>query len=163
MNDFLGQAFIFLFSAVICVPISKKLGMGSVLGYLIAGVLIGPYVLKFVGNDGTDIMHATEFGVVMMLFLVGLELDPKEFWKMKNKIINLGGMQVLGTIIIATLVGIFALKMDFSLAVSIAFAITMSSTAIIMQTLSEKGLTKTNIGKSTFSVLLFQDIMVIPI
>ena len=151
MNDFLGQAFIFLFSAVICVPISKKLGMGSVLGYLIAGVLIGPYVLKFVGNDGTDIMHATEFGVVMMLFLVGLELDPKEFWKMKNKIINLGGMQVLGTIIIATLVGMFALKMDFSLAVSIAFAITMSSTAIIMQTLSEKGLTKTSIGKSTFS------------
>lgn len=163
MNDFLGQAFIFLFSAVICVPISKKLGMGSVLGYLIAGVLIGPYVLKFVGNDGTDIMHATEFGVVMMLFLVGLELDPKEFWKMKNKIINLGGMQVLGTIIIATLVGMFALKMDFSLSVSIAFAITMSSTAIIMQTLSEKGLTKTSIGKSTFSVLLFQDIMVIPI
>ena len=163
MNDFLGQAFIFLFSAVICVPISKKLGMGSVLGYLVAGVLIGPYVLKFVGNDGTDIMHATEFGVVMMLFLVGLELDPKEFWKMKNKIINLGGMQVLGTILITTLVGMFALELSLSRAASIAFAITMSSTAIIMQTLNEKGLTKTSIGKSTFSVLLFQDIMVIPI
>lgn len=163
MNDFLGQAFIFLFSAVICVPISKKLGMGSVLGYLVAGVLIGPYVLKFVGNGGTDIMHATEFGVVMMLFLIGLELDPKEFWKMKNKIINLGGMQVIGSILIATLVGVFLLKMNFPRALSIAFAITMSSTAIIMQTLNEKGLTKTNIGKSTFSVLLFQDIMVIPI
>ena len=163
MNDFLGQAFIFLFSAVICVPISKKLGMGSVLGYLIAGVLIGPYVLEFVGKDGTDIMHATEFGVVMMLFLVGLELDPKEFWKMKNKIINLGGIQVLGTIVIATLIGMFALDMKLSRAASIAFAVTMSSTAIIMQTLNEKGLTKTSIGKSTFSVLLFQDIMVIPI
>ena len=163
MNDFLGQAFIFLFSAVICVPISKKLGMGSVLGYLIAGVLIGPYVLEFVGKDGTDIMHATEFGVVMMLFLVGLELDPKEFWKMKNKIINLGGIQVIGTIVIATLIGMFALDMKLSRAASIAFAVTMSSTAIIMQTLNEKGLTKTSIGKSTFSVLLFQDIMVIPI
>ncbi|XP_037930494.1 glutathione-regulated potassium-efflux system protein KefC-like [Teleopsis dalmanni] len=163
MNDFLGQAFIFLFSAVICVPISKKLGMGSVLGYLIAGVLIGPYVLKFVGNDGADIMHATEFGVVMMLFLVGLELDPKEFWKMKNKIINLGGMQILGTVFIATIIGVYGLKMNFPRAISIAFAITVSSTAIIMQTLNEKGLTKTGIGKSTFSVLLFQDIMVIPI
>ena len=163
MNDFLGQAFIFLFSAVICVPISKKLGMGSVLGYLIAGVLIGPYVLEFVGKDGTDIMHATEFGVVMMLFLVGLELDPKEFWKMKNKIINLGGIQVLGARVISTLIGMFALDMKLSRAASIAFAVTMSSTAIIMQTLNEKGLTKTSIGKSTFSVLLFQDIMVIPI
>ena len=83
MNDFLLQAFIFLFSAVICVPISKKLGMGSVLGYLLAGILIGPFALGFVGKDGADIMHATEFGVVMMLFLVGLELDPREFWKMK--------------------------------------------------------------------------------
>ena len=79
MSDFLFQAFVFLFSAVICVPISKKLGMGSVLGYLLAGILIGPFVLGFVGKDGADIMHATEFGVVMMLFLVGLELDPREF------------------------------------------------------------------------------------
>lgn len=163
MSDFLLQAFIFLFSAVICVPISKKLGMGSVLGYLLAGVLIGPFVLGFVGKDGADIMHATEFGVVMMLFIVGLELDPKDFWKMKNEIIGLGGLQIAGTTTIITLIGVFLLKESFATSLTIGFIATMSSTAIILQTISERGLTKTNAGKSSFAVLLFQDIMVIPI
>lgn len=163
MSDFLLQAFIFLFSAVICVPISKKLGMGSVLGYLLAGVLIGPFVLGFVGKDGADIMHATEFGVVMMLFIVGLELDPKDFWKMKNEIIGLGGLQIAGTTVIITLIGVFLLNQSFATSLTIGFITTMSSTAIILQTISERGLTKTNAGKSSFAVLLFQDIMVIPI
>lgn len=163
MSDFLLQAFLFLFSAVICVPISKKLGMGSVLGYLLAGVLIGPFVLGFIGKDGADIMHATEFGVVMMLFLVGLELNPKEFWNMKNEIIGLGGLQIAGTLGVATLIGVFFLKLSLPTALTIAFVITMSSTAIILQTISERGLMKTSAGKSSFAVLLFQDIMVIPI
>lgn len=163
MSDFLFQAFVFLFSAVICVPISKKLGMGSVLGYLLAGILIGPFILGFVGKDGADIMHATEFGVVMMLFLVGLELDPREFWKMKNQIIGLGGLQIAGTTFITTLVALFVLDLSFATALTIGFIVTMSSTAIILQTISERGLTKTSAGKSSFSVLLFQDIMVIPI
>lgn len=162
MNDFLAQAFIFLFAAVICVLISKKLGMGSVLGYLFAGVLIGPFVFQFVGNDSADIMHATEFGVVMMLFLVGLELDPKEFWKIKNEIIGLGTAQALGTSAIVTAIAHWGLNLGIGTSVTIGFALTMSSTAIILQTISERNLTKSNAGKSSFAVLLFQDIMVIP-
>lgn len=163
MNDFLVQAFIFLFAAVICVLISKKLGMGSVLGYLFAGVLIGPFVLGFVGKDGADIMHATEFGVVMMLFLVGLELDPKEFWKIRKEIIGLGTAQALGTTIVTTAVCYFAIGLGLGTSITIGFVVTMSSTAIILQTISEKGLNKSNVGKSSFAVLLFQDIMVIPV
>jgi CPA2 family monovalent cation:H+ antiporter-2 len=163
MNEFLAQAFVFLFAAVICVLISKKMGMGSVLGYLFAGVLIGPFVFKFVGNDGADIMHATEFGVVMMLFLVGLELDPKEFWKIKNEIIKLGTAQGAGTIGLVTLIAYFFLHLPIGMALTIGFVVTMSSTAIILQTISERGLNKSNAGKSSFAVLLFQDIMVIPI
>ena len=163
MNDFLLQAFYFLLAAVICVIISKKLGMGSVLGYLFAGVLIGPFVLKLVGNDASDIMHATEFGVVMMLFLVGLELDPKEFWKIRHDIIGLGTAQAVGTTALVAAIAYFGLNMAIGTAITIGFVITMSSTAIILQTISEKGLTKSNAGKSSFAVLLFQDIMVIPI
>ncbi|MDR2222386.1 MAG: monovalent cation:proton antiporter-2 (CPA2) family protein [Flavobacteriaceae bacterium] len=162
MNEFLVQAFVFLFAAVVCVLISKKLGMGSVLGYLFAGVLIGPFALKFVGNDSTDIMHATEFGVVMMLFLVGLELDPKEFWKMKNEIIGLGTAQALGTTAIIAAIAHWAIGLGFGTSITIGFAVTMSSTAIILQTISEKGLIQSNAGKSSFAVLIFQDIMVIP-
>lgn len=162
MNDFLAQAFIFLFAAVVCVLISKKLGMGSVLGYLFAGVLIGPFVLKFVGNDSADIMHATEFGVVMMLFLVGLELDPKEFWKIKNEIIGLGTAQAVGTTAIVATIAHFGLDMSIGTSLTMGFVITMSSTAIILQTISERGLNQSNAGKSSFAVLLFQDIMVIP-
>lgn len=163
MNDFLTQAFVFLFAAVVCVLISKKLGMGSVLGYLFAGVLIGPFALGFVGQDGADIMHATEFGVVMMLFLVGLELDPKEFWKIRNEIIGLGTAQAAGTTFIVAAIARWGLGLSIGTAITIGFVITMSSTAIILQTISERGLNKSNAGKSSFAVLLFQDIMVIPV
>jgi len=163
MNEFLVQSFIFLFAAVVCVLISKKLGMGSVLGYLFAGVLIGPFALGFVGNDGADIMHATEFGVVMMLFLVGLELDPSEFFKIRHKIIGLGAAQSIGTTLLVTLIAHYGVGLNISTSITIGFVITMSSTAIILQTISEKGLNKSEVGKSSFAVLLFQDIMVIPI
>lgn len=162
------QAFIYLLAAIICVPIAKRSGLGSVLGYLIAGVLIGPFVLgPYLGfgsaDEAEDIMHAAEFGVVMMLFLVGLELDPKEFWKMRKKIAGIGGIQLLGTLLIIVPISFHFLGSNLGTAIAIGSAIAMSSTAIILQTLSEKGLTKTPTGEASFSVLLFQDIMVIPI
>ncbi|SMC31951.1 monovalent cation:proton antiporter-2 (CPA2) family protein [Moheibacter sediminis] len=162
------QAFIYLLAAIVCVPIAKRSGLGSVLGYLIAGVLIGPYVLgPFLGlssgESGEDIMHAAEFGVVMMLFLVGLELDPNEFWKMRKKIVGIGSIQLFGTILLIMPICFHYLNLGFGTSLAIGSAVAMSSTAIILQTLSEKGLTKTPSGQSSFAVLLFQDIMVIPI
>lgn len=164
----LFQAFIYLLAAVLCVPIAKRLGLGSVLGYLIAGVLIGPFVLGPVlgtssGDEVEDIMHAAEFGVVMMLFLVGLELNPKEFWKMRKRIVGIGNIQLFGTLLIVAPICLYFIGLDFGASVAIGAAVVMSSTAIILQTLSEKGLTKTPCGQSSFSVLVFQDIMVIPI
>src|SRR5690606_35960236 len=139
-----------------------------VLGYLFAGVLIGPFVLGPAlgissGDEVEDIMHAAEFGVVMMLFLVGLELDPKEFWKMRRKIMGIGSIQLFGTMLIIIPISFHFMELNLGASVAIGSAVAMSSTAIILQTLSEKGLTKTPCGKSSFSVLLFQDIMVIPI
>lgn len=163
MENFLIQAFIFLLASVICVLISKKFGMGSVLGYLAAGVLIGPFALGFVGNDGANIMNATEFGVVMMLFLVGLELNPKEFIKSRNTILGLGNAQLLGTTLLVIVIGYFFLDLNLSTSITIGLLLSMSSTAIILQTISEKGLNKSEVGKSSFSILLFQDIIAIPI
>lgn len=162
------QAFIYLLAAIICVPIAKKFGLGSVLGYLLAGVLIGPFVLGPIlglssGDEVEDIMHAAEFGVVMMLFLVGLELDPKEFWKMRTKIVGIGSIQLFGTILLIMPISFHFLGSNLATALAVGCAVAMSSTAIILQTLSEKGLSKTQSGEASFSVLLFQDLMVIPI
>lgn len=162
-GSFLQTALVFLASAVICVPLAKKLGMGSVLGYLFAGILIGPFVLGLVGSEEEGIMHVAEFGVVMMLFLIGLELDPKDFWRMRKTIVGLGSLQMAFTTIFSgiLLYLIFDFSVFTSLAVALAFA--MSSTAIVLQTLKEKHLYSTVSGQSSFSVLLFQDIMVVPI
>lgn len=163
MNSaFLYDALIYLAAAVVFVPIARKMGMGSVLGYLIGGMIIGPFFLGFVGQDGKDIMHFAEFGVVMMLFLIGLELEPKTFWRMRKLVLGTGIMQMGAT----TLLFFAVLKLTgFSWQASLAcgLALSMSSTAIVMQTLREKGLMKTESGKSSFAVLLFQDISVIPI
>ncbi len=137
--NFLLQALIYLAAAVICVPLAKKLGMGSVLGYLLAGMLIGPFVLGYIGREGQDIMHFAEFGVVMMLFLIGLELEPSQFWKMRKSILGMGSIQMVFTsLLIFALMMITGLSWQVSLAVSLAFA--MSSTAIVLQTIKEKGL-----------------------
>ena len=96
-HSFFVQALIYLGSAVLLVPLCKKLGLGSVLGYLIAGILIGPSCFALIGNDGADIMHFAEFGVVMMLFLVGLELQPARLWNMRAQLLGLGGLQLLVT------------------------------------------------------------------
>lgn len=164
----LYQAFVYLLAAVVCVPVAKRLGLGSVLGYLLAGVLIGPFVLgKLIGmssgDDAQDIMHAAEFGVVMMLFLIGLELNPKDLWQMRRKILGVGVLQLFGTILLVIPLSLYFVNESKGTAIAIGAAVAMSSTAIIMQTLSERGLTKTASGKTSFSVLLFQDIMVIPI
>ncbi|MEM8594011.1 MAG: monovalent cation:proton antiporter-2 (CPA2) family protein [Pseudomonadota bacterium] len=160
MSDVLIQTLIFLSAAVIAVPLSKRLGLGSVLGYLIAGIVIGP-TLGLVGEEAEHIQHIAEIGVVMMLFLVGLELKPMKLWGLRYTLLGLGGLQV-----VLTTVAIFAIAKAFQLQTEMALAVglvlSLSSTAIILQTLSEKGLIKTHGGQSTFSVLLFQDIAVIP-
>jgi CPA2 family monovalent cation:H+ antiporter-2 len=159
---FLPQALVYLTAAIICVPVTKRLGMGSVLGYLLAGMLIGPYFLGFVGAEGQDIMHFAEFGVVMMLFLIGLELEPSHFWRTRSRILGMGTVQVSATTLSAA-AGLMLLGFSWQAALASGLAIAMSSTAIVLQSMKEKGLGDTNAGKSSFSVLLFQDITVIPV
>jgi len=159
-ESFLDTAFVLLLAAVASVPIAKRLGLGSVLGYLIAGVLIGPYVFGFIDRP-EDIMHFAEFGVVMMLFLIGLELQPSRLWNMRGPILGSGGLQVLGTSILLTLIAM-AFGLSPTLAAAIGMTGALSSTAIVLQTLGEKRLLRTPGGTSAFSVLLFQDIAVIP-
>ncbi|CCK77494.1 Glutathione-regulated potassium-efflux system protein KefC [Oleispira antarctica RB-8] len=160
MTGYFLQAFIYLAAAVIMVPLAKRLGLGSVLGYLMAGVLIGP-VFGLVGSETSTIQHFAEFGVVMMLFLVGMELEPKALWAMRHRLMGLGGLQVgLTTAVITGLAVAFSLPFGVSLTIGFIFA--LSSTAIVLQTFNEKSLTKTDGARNAFSVLLFQDIAVIP-
>ncbi|WP_430461732.1 monovalent cation:proton antiporter-2 (CPA2) family protein [Thalassolituus sp. LLYu03] len=161
-SELLTQAFVFLLSAVVAVPVAKKLGLGSVLGYLCAGAVIGPFALGLIGHDVEGVMAFAEFGVVMMLFLVGLELDPSRLWRMRIPILGLGGLQVVVTSLALMLAGLgMGYPWQHSLAVGMILA--MSSTAIVLQTLNEKSLLKTEAGQASFSVLLFQDIAVIPL
>ena len=160
--NFLSQALIYLAAAVVCVPIAKRLGMGSVLGYLFAGILIGPFVLGFIGKEGQDIMHFAEFGVVMMLFLIGLELEPAHFWRLRKSILGMGTMQVGVTSVILFIILVLS-GFSWQAALAVSLAVSMSSTAIALQTIKEKGLSQTVSGQASFSVLLFQDIAVIPI
>lgn len=162
-SNFFYQAFVYLAAAVVAVPVAKKLGLGSVLGYLIAGVIIGPYVMGFVGEEGQDVMHFAEFGVVMMLFLVGLELQPSLLWKLRAPILGLGGVQVLVTAAVITVIVLLVTPLVWQMALAIGLTLALSSTAIVLQTLNEKGLLKSTGGQNAFSVLLFQDIAVIPI
>lgn len=159
-GSLLFDAIVFLLGAIICVSIAKRLGLSSVLGYLIAGVLIGPYVLGFIGEEGEDILHFAEFGVVVMLFLIGLEIEPKNFWNMRKSIAGMGGLQVVGTMLLSYLFFIL-IDFDWKVALVISMAVALSSTAIAMQTIDEKGLMETTFGNSAFSILLFQDIIVI--
>ena len=156
------QAIVYLLAAVVAVPLAKRLGLGSALGYILAGVIIGPYLLGLVGEHGQDVMHFAEFGVVLMLFLVGLELEPSVLWRMRVPIIGMGGSQVL-----VSALAIAAVAYGFGLAwqtsVAIGLSLSLSSTAIVLQSLKEKGWMKTRPGRGSFSVLLFQDVAVIPI
>lgn len=163
-GSFAMTTLIFLGAAIIMVPLMKKLGLSSVIGFIVGGIIIGPFVLKLTGSgdDVEDIMHTTEFGVVMLLFLVGLELEPKKFWSMRKRVVGFGLSQVLITIAVLFMIFLLAgWRTDTALAVAMCF--TMSSTAIVLQTLQEKSMFHTTAGESSFFTLLFQDIAVIPI
>ncbi|MEL7188079.1 MAG: cation:proton antiporter [Pseudomonadota bacterium] len=161
MTDFLLVAFVILIAGVVAVPIASRLGLGSVLGYLLAGIFIAP-ILGGLGVDIEALQVFAEFGVVMMLFLIGLELEPKKLWAMRGQLLGLGGGQVLITIAIIAGIALVAGEVWQS-AVGIGAVLALSSTAIILQTLNEKGLFNSEGGKASFSVLLLQDIAVIPL
>jgi monovalent cation:proton antiporter-2 (CPA2) family protein len=160
-DTFLFQAMIYLAAAVLMVPVAKKLGLGSVLGYLIAGIVIGPFCLELIGTEGEDLMHFAEFGVVMMLFVIGLELEPSRLWRLRKTIVGMGELQVLLTAAVVTGIALL-FSVEWRQAIALGLIVSMSSTAIVLQSLNEKGLMKSAAGESSFAVLLFQDIAVIP-
>ncbi|WP_305843795.1 glutathione-regulated potassium-efflux system protein KefB [Photobacterium leiognathi] len=164
-NDFLVLSVVFLSAAIIAVPLAQKLGLGSVLGYLIAGIIIGPWGLALI-SDVDAILHFSEFGVVLLLFLIGLELNPKKLWQMRKPILGLGGSQVVITsIVIAGIVMSFAgllPTITWRDAAVIGMGLALSSTAIALRVIEEQQLSGSDTGKSGFAVLLFQDIAVIP-
>jgi CPA2 family monovalent cation:H+ antiporter-2 len=161
MEGFLFQATILLAAMVIAVPIASRLGFGSVLGYLAAGIIIGPVAGLVGGHQTTELQHVAEFGVVMMLFLIGLELEPRALWDMRHRLLGLGGLQITLTTL-AVMGGAMYFGHGWSVALAVGMIFALSSTAIVLQTLSEKGLMQTGGGRSSFSVLLTQDIAVIP-
>lgn len=155
-------ALIFLGAAIIMVPLVRKLGLSSVIGFILGGIIIGPFGLKLTGTDSNDIMQATEFGVIMLLFLVGLEIEPRKFWIIRKKIIGMGLGQMGITVLILFLIFYLAdWRTDQALVAALCFS--LSSTAIVLQTLKEKNIFRTDVGEASFSILLFQDIAVIPI
>jgi len=160
MTDFLLLAFILLVAGVVAVPIATRFGLGSVLGYLLAGMALSP-LLGLLGVDVGAMQQFAEFGVVMMLFIIGLELEPKRLWAMRNRLMGLGGGQVVVTTLL--IAGIALLDgQDWRTGLAIGMILALSSTAIVLQTLEEKSLLKTQGGEASFSVLLVQDIAVIP-
>jgi monovalent cation:proton antiporter-2 (CPA2) family protein len=158
----LAMVLVYLAAAVICVPLAKRLGLGAVLGYLVAGVAIGPWALGLVGDEHHQVSHFAEFGVPVMLFLVGLELRPALLWQMRKPIFGLGGAQVVGTAAVVAGAAI-ALGVPWKAAVAVGLIFSASSTAIVLSTLAERNLLKTQGGNASFSVLLLQDIAVVPI
>ncbi|HEY8615766.1 monovalent cation:proton antiporter-2 (CPA2) family protein [Phenylobacterium sp.] len=157
----LTQALVYLAAGVISVPIAKRLGLGSVLGYLLAGVAVGPFALDLVGEAG-DVMRFAEFGVVILLFLIGLEVRPALLWRMRTAIFGLGAGQMLATAAVLGGAGV-ALGLEWRTALAAGLILAMSSTAIVLQNLEEKGLRQGAVGEATFGVLLFQDLAVIPL
>lgn len=155
------EIFIFLAAACLIVPISNRFKLGSVLGYLIAGILIGPFGFQFI-NNSTEIMDFAEFGVVMMLFLIGLELEPHILWRLRSSILGFGGLQVILSSLAFTGFGLL-LGFSWPLSLTVGMALSLSSTALVLQMLAEKKLMNTSMGEVAFSILLFQDIAVIPI
>jgi monovalent cation:proton antiporter-2 (CPA2) family protein len=160
-EGFFFQAFVYLSAAVVAVPIAKRLGLGSVLGYLLAGMVIGPFGMGLIGAEGQDVMHFAEFGVVMMLFLIGLELEPSMLWRMRGPILGTGGLQVALTAAIAGGIGI-ATGLPWQTGLAVGLTLSLSSTAMVLQSLAERDLMKSDAGQRSFAVLLFQDIAVIP-
>lgn len=156
----LHEAAIYLVAAVVTVPIFKRLGLGSVLGYLVAGCVIGPSGLRFIAS-ADNVLHFAEFGVVLLLFIIGLELEPERLWKLRRAVFGIGGAQIAGSLV---LLGGAALLLGQSLPASIVagFALALSSTALAVQLLTEKHELQLDHGRTAFGILLFQDLAVIP-
>ena len=161
MTSFLILAFVILVAGVVAVPLATRFGLGSVLGYLLAGMAISP-LLRELDVDIEALQVFAEFGVVMMLFIIGLEMEPKRLWAMRGKLAGLGGGQVLGTTLIIMAIGLIDAR-PWQTALAIGMTLALSSTAIIVQTLNEKQLMNSEGGEASFSVLLVQDVAVIPI
>jgi monovalent cation:proton antiporter-2 (CPA2) family protein len=160
-ESFLSQMLVYLAAAVIVVPVFKRLGLGSVLGFLVAGIIIGPWGLKLI-SDVDAILHFAEIGVALLLFLVGLELDPRRLWSMRKPVFGLGGAQIAATILVVTGIA-YWLGQSITVGVVAGMGFAMSSTAIVLATLAEKNLLPTPPGQSSFAVLLAQDLAVIPV
>jgi glutathione-regulated potassium-efflux system ancillary protein KefC/glutathione-regulated potassium-efflux system protein KefB len=160
-HSLLTQALVYLAGGVISVPIAKRLGLGSVLGYLIAGVLVGPFLLDLVGRPA-EVQKFAEFGVVILLFLIGLEVRPALLWKLRTAIFGLGLAQLLGTGVLIAAASL-ALGLDWRVGAAVGLILAMSSTAIVLQSLEEKGQRQGPVGEASFGVLLFQDLAVIPL
>ena len=159
-SNFLQSSVIFLTAAIVAVPIAQRLGLGSVLGYLLAGVAIGPWGLGLI-RDVEAILHFAEFGVVLLLFLIGLELNPKKLLQMKGPILGLGGAQVVITTLVLASIA-YAVGTSWQTSLVIGMGLALSSTAIALRVIDEQGLAGSETGQSGFAVLLFQDIAVIP-
>jgi monovalent cation:proton antiporter-2 (CPA2) family protein len=160
-QSLLNSVFVFLAAAILIVPLIKLSGLGSVIGYLFAGILIGPSVAGLISEPET-ILHFSEFGVVMMLFLIGLELKPKELWQMRVRLLGLGGLQVgCTTLIIASAFLMLSADTNFGTALVIGMALSLSSTAVAIQVMQDRKMLMSDPGQSAFSVLLFQDVIVI--
>jgi monovalent cation:proton antiporter-2 (CPA2) family protein len=157
----LFEAFIFLVAACVIVPIVKRMKLSGVIGYLLVGILIGPMCFKL-AVDSEGVMHLAELGIIMMLFIIGLELEPAILWRLRKSIVGIGGLQLVITAIIFTLIGI-ALGLEWRVSLAIALALSLSSTALVLSLLQERNLLNSKIGETSFAVLLFQDIAVVPI
>jgi len=160
-SSFLVEAAIYLAAAVLAVPLFKRLGLGSVLGYLLAGILIGPYAFKLIA-DPEQVLHFAEFGVVLLLFLVGLELEADKVWELRKRLFGLGGLQVGGTIALVAGIAMLA-GLSWPIALVAGIGIAMSSTAIGLASLEERKLLHAPGGQASFAVLLFQDLSVVPL
>jgi glutathione-regulated potassium-efflux system ancillary protein KefC len=167
-SSWLTNSLVFLTAAVAAVPLAKALGLGSIIGYLAAGIVIGPWGLGLV-SDVQSILHFAEFGVVLMLFLVGLELEPRRLWELRRPIFAWGSAQMLGCSVV--LVAAFAamsavaigLNWSWQVILVAALGLALSSTAIALQVLGERNQLPTTGGQAAFSILLFQDVAAIPI
>ncbi|MFG0888672.1 MULTISPECIES: glutathione-regulated potassium-efflux system protein KefB [Vibrio] len=159
-GDFLQSGVVFLTAAVVAVPLAQRMGLGSVIGYLLAGVAIGPWGLGLI-SDVNAILHFAEFGVVLLLFLIGLELNPKKLWQMRGPILGLGGAQVLVTGAVLASIA-YLLGFNWQSCLVIGMGLALSSTAIALRVIEEQGWSRSETGQSGFAVLLFQDIAVIP-
>ncbi|MGZ5182267.1 MAG: cation:proton antiporter domain-containing protein, partial [Ramlibacter sp.] len=157
----LSNSLIYLGAAVIAVPVSRALGLGAIIGYLAAGIVIGPWGIGLV-RQVEDILHFAEFGVVLMLFLVGLELDPRRLWNLRRPIFGWGGAQVAGCTAALFTLGVLA-GFDWRVSLVAALGLALSSTAIALQVMGERNLLPTRSGQAGFAILLFQDVAAIPI